>query len=457
MNNSKYAVQVIPENERNMNYWDMFATWFGANANNGTWFLGGVVAACGLMGGTLATLIAGVLAYLFLSMMGYVGYQTGETTTVLSRGSFGIRGSLIPSLINITLFLGWTAVNTFIAATSLAFIFHSLFKWPLFGQPGGNLGMIVGIAIMSVLHILSIVAGQRSVQLVERIGVILVIIFVILETIVVFKNVSLTDLLHYHVPASQKMALGLGIDTIAAAGLGWVTGGADFTRFTRSKHVAVSAPFWGALLGLLSFILIGICTTISVALTSGSYDANNSDPSIIANKLGLGFIAMIVIVLTSMTANAVNIQAGASALNNVFHKVSFNKALVIITVVSMLLTFVPLLSGSFLAAFIAFLDYTGMLLGPIIAIMCVDYFCLNRDNYTPETLANPKGPLWYQGGYNVIAVGTLVVGVVVYLLLKQLPLIQATIGATFITMALSAVVYYGCSRAFGLEKKHSIR
>lgn len=97
----------------------------------------------------------------------------------------------------------------------------------------------------------------------------------------------------------------------------------------------------------MSFTIIGICTTISVALTSGTYDPNNSDPSIIANKLGLGLIAMVVIVLTSMTANAVNIQAGASALNNLVHKLSLNKALVVITLLSMILTFIPLLSGSF--------------------------------------------------------------------------------------------------------------
>ncbi len=149
MNNRKYAVDEIPLNERNMTYWDMFATWFGANANNGTWFIGGVIAAAGFFGGIVAMLIGGILAYIFLSLMGYVGYRTGATTTVLSRGAFGIRGSIVPSLINITLFLGWTAVNTFIAATSLAFIFHSLFRWPLFGQPGGNLGMVVGILIMS--------------------------------------------------------------------------------------------------------------------------------------------------------------------------------------------------------------------------------------------------------------------------------------------------------------------
>ncbi|WP_167550926.1 purine-cytosine permease family protein [Fructilactobacillus lindneri] len=453
LNNSKYAFKPIPDSERNMTYWDMFATWFGANANNGTWFIGGVIAACGLIGGLGATLVGGLVAYIFLSMMGYAGYETGASTTVLSRGSFGIRGSIIPTLINITLFLGWTAVNTFIAATSLAFIFHSFFGWALFGHPGGNFGIIVGILVMSVLHIFSIIAGQRSVQLVERIGVILVIIFVVLETIVVFKNVSLSDLAHYRLPANEKMPFGVGVDTIAAASLGWVMGGADFTRFTRKKHIAISAPYWGAMLGLLSFTLIGICTTISVAMTSGAYDANNSDPSIIANKLGLGFIAMIVIVLTSMTANAVNIQAGASAFKNVFHKVSFNNSLMIITILSMLLTLVPLISGSFLASFIAFLDYTGMLLGPIIAIMIVDYFILNRNHYTVADLSDGNGKLWYHDGFNLVALASLIIGVIFYLLIKNLNVIKDTIGATFITMAVVAIIYYLGSKLFDKADK----
>ncbi|NDR98293.1 cytosine permease [Lactobacillus sanfranciscensis] len=448
LNESKYGFKLIPNNERNMNYWDMFATWYGANANNGTWFIGGVIAACGLYGGITAMLVGGIIAYCFLSLMGYVGYRTGATTTVLARGSFGIRGSLIPTVINLTLFLGWTAVNTFIAATSLAFIFHSFFKWPLFGQPGGNLGLIVGILVMSVLHILSIIAGQRSVQLVERIGVILVIIFVILEAFVVFKNVSFTQIAHYVVPKAQQMPLGLAIDTIAASSLGWVMGGADFTRFTGKKGTSITAPFWGALLGLLSFGMIGICTTISVALTSGAYNPNNSDPSIIANKLGLGLIAMIVIVLTSMTANAVNIQAGASALNNMTPKLSLNKSLVVITIASMILTFVPILNGSFLNSFISFLDYTGMLLGPIIAIMVVDYFILNKDSYNQTALSDINGKLWYHDGFNLIAIVSLVVGVLIYLALKQVGFIKDFTGATFITMGIVAVLYLGASKIF---------
>ena len=68
----------------------------------------------------------------------------------LSRASFGERGSYLPSLVNITQFIGWTAVNTFIAAQSVSILFHDLLGWPVWGQHGGYLGLVVGIIIMSL-------------------------------------------------------------------------------------------------------------------------------------------------------------------------------------------------------------------------------------------------------------------------------------------------------------------
>lgn len=443
---NKYEIHPIPMGERNMGYWDMFANWFGANANNGTWFIGGIIAACGLWGGFSALVLASVVSYLFLSLIGYEGYQTGLSTTTLSRATFEIRGSIIPSIINLVMFMGWTAVNTFIAATSLSYIFNTFFGWPIFGKPGGTFGLVIGILIMSILHILSVIAGQRSIRVIDRVGIILVIIFVIWEAIAVFKDVSLSQLSHWVVPKKDQMPFGAAIDSLAAFNLAWVTSGADFTRFTNKKKVSTSAPFWGALLGAVSFASIGLCTTISIAITSGVYDPNNSDPSTVANKLGLGIIAMIVIVLTSMTANAVNLQAAGSALTNMNHKITLKHSLLIVTIVAMALTFIPLLSGSFLSAFTAFLDYIGMFLGPIISIMLVDYFLLNDRDYNLSSFGDPKGEFWYSHGVNWFAFGLWVLGVLLYLALKNVSIIKNTIGATFIVMGIIAILYYMIGR-----------
>lgn len=448
----RYTVDIVPEENRHMSYWDMFATWVGANANNGTWFVGGIIAACGFWGGIKALIVASSISYIFLSLVGYMGYKTGATTMAISRASFGIRGSIVPSMVNVTQFVGWTAVNTFIAATSMSYILHSLLGWPVYGQPGGNKGLVFGILVMSILHLISISSGQRSIQIIERIGIILVIIFVLWESIVVFRDVSFSQITNWKVPNMHKMPFGAAIDTLAAFNLAWVTAGADFTRFTNKKHIAVTAPFIGADLGVFWFAFIGLVATISIAITSGVYDANNSDPSTIANRLGLGSIAMIVIVLTSMTANAVNLQAAGSAVNNMFPKISLKKSLWIVTILATVVTFVPVFVGSFLDTFTAFLDYVGMVLGPIISIMCVDYFLIRDRNYQAKELSRKGGQYWYQVGIHWLAFVLWVLGVVVYLLLQKINWVEDYTGATFIVMILVGFVYYLVMK-FNLNKE----
>lgn len=448
---SKYQVESIAEEHRHMTYWDMFATWIGANANNGTWFIGGIIAACGFWGGIRALIVASSISYVFLMLVGYMGKKTGVTTMALSRASFGIKGSVIPSIVNLTQFVGWTAVNTFIAATSVSYILHSFLGWPVYGKPGGNLGLIVGIAVMSILHLLSIIAGQRSIQIIERIGIILVIIFVIWESIVVFKDVSFSQIGHWQVPSNLKMGFGTAMDTLAAFNLAWVTAGADFTRFTKKTGTATTAPFLGANLGVFSFAFIGLSATISIAISSGVYDPNNSDPSTIANRLGLGIIAMLVIMLTSMTANAVNIQAAGSALNNMFSKLTLKQSLLITTIIATFVTFIPVFYGSFLETFTAFLDYVGMVLGPIISIMVVDYFVIAKQDYRPSELGNPKGKYWYKNGVHWTAFTLWIIGVLIYIGLQHMTFIQKYTGATFIVMIVIGLLYWGIMRLKKVE------
>lgn len=444
MKEKKHAtILSIPLQSRRTTAWDMFATWVGANANNGTWFVGGVLAACGFAVAMKVLVLSSALSYVFLSLIGYIGYKTGVSTMSISRASFGERGSYLPSLVNITQFIGWTAVNTFIAAQSVSLLFHELLGWPVWGQHGGYLGLVVGIIVMSVLHIISVSSGSRSVQMIERLGIILVLIFVIWESVAVFRTVSFGQIVNWHVPAHSKMALGAAIDYVAAFNLAWVTAGADFTRFTASKKNATITPFGGALLGVVWFAFIGLISTISIAVSTGVYDANNSDPSTIASKLGLGVVALLVIILTSMTANAVNLLAAGSALSNIFTKLKLKYSLWIVVLLATIVTFIPMFVGSFLDTFESFLDYVGMVLGPTIAIICTDFYCRAHRHYDITQLGKVGGKYWYKGGINWVAIVVFVIGVAFFLGVHQQPLFANTIGATFIDMILSGILYYG--------------
>lgn len=435
-------ITAIPMNQRKMSNWDMFATWIGANANNGTWYIGGVIAACGFLTASTTLIIVGLISYALLAVASYMGYKTGVSAMALTRASFGVRGSLIPSLINLIQFIGWAAVNTFIAATSISYLFGELFGWPLYGKPGGSFGLIVGILIMSVLHLLSISLGERSVRVIERVGIILVVVFVLWETVVVFRTVSLHEIISWRPPHNLRMSSGVAADTLAAFNLAWVTAASDFSRFTAKKSAATTASFLGANVGLFWFAFIGLFATIGTAVSLNHFDPNNSDPSTIAAKLGLGVIALLVIVLTSTTANAVNLMSAGSALTNITNKLSLNVSLWIVTIIATGVTFIPVYLASFLDVFEAFLDGIGMFLGPEIAIFLVDYFWVKRQKYQTDELADDNGPYWYLKGVNWTAIISWGLGVGAYWGLKQVPMVANTVGATFLAMMITAAVYW---------------
>lgn len=434
-------VESIPSEHRRMSNWDLFATWIGANANNGTWYIGGVIAACGFLTASTTLVVVGLVSYALLAVASYMGYRTGLPAMALTRASFGLRGSFIPSVINVIQFIGWAAVNTFIAATSISYIFGELFGWPLYGKPGGTFGLIVGIIIMSILHLLSISLGERSVRLIERIGIILVVVFVLWESVVVFRTVSFSDIVGWQPPHNLKMSSGVAADTLAAFNLAWVTAASDFSRFTNKKSAATKASFLGANFGLFWFAFIGLFATIGTAVSLNHFDPNNSDPSTVAAKLGLGIIALLVIVLTSTTANAVNLMSAGSALTNMTHRLSLNVSLWIVTLAATAVTFIPVYLASFLDVFETFLDGIGMFLGPEIAIFLVDYFILKGKRYRLSEFTKVHGAYWYAHGINWVAVASWGLGVVAYWGLKQVPLIATTIGATFIAMAITALIY----------------
>ena len=81
----KHQIMSVPKEARGTFACDMFATWVGANADNGTWFIGGVIAACGFAVAMKVLALSSAVSYLCLSLIGYIGYKTGVSTMEPSR------------------------------------------------------------------------------------------------------------------------------------------------------------------------------------------------------------------------------------------------------------------------------------------------------------------------------------------------------------------------------------
>lgn len=436
------ATQPVPTNRRDLSFMDMLVTWIAANANNGTWYLGGVIAAAAFGGAFLVTMIGNPIAFLIMGLVGYMGYRIGVSTMALTRPAFGVRGSTFPSILNATQLIGWAGVNTFIAAISISYIFHSMLGWPVFGTPGGDKGVIIGIVIMTILHFISIMAGHKSVKIVERIGVVLILGLGIWETVVVLHSYPLHQIMAWHPQPSASLPIGVAIDSMAAFSLGWVPAIAEFTRYSRNKATSSGAPIIGAFISLFWFVFVGVIGTIGVALKTGSFSPNNSDPSVIVSKLGLGSVALLVIVITATTANAINIMGGGMSVVNITKRAKPIPTLLTVTAIAGVVSAIPILIGSFVNAFIGFLGYVGMIFGPILALMIVDFFIIRKGQYHPEQLEKVSGHYWYYRGFNLIAFGVWVVGVIIDLVLHTIPAVANITGVIYPTIVCSALLYW---------------
>ncbi|MGI9860542.1 cytosine permease [Moorella naiadis] len=453
----EYPVEVaVPLEDRHIGFGEMVATWIGANANTGSWFVGGVVAALGFGGAVAVTLIANPIAYAIMALIGYMGYRVGTTTMGLARVPFGIKGSALPSVLNITQFIGWCAVNTFIAAISMSFLFNQLFGWPAFGNPGSWWVLVIGVLINSLLQIwLTVAGGSRSIKLFEKYAVILLAVLTVWETVAIFRTWSLDQILAWRPPAELRMPFGKAMDAMAAFSLGWVPAIAEFTRYTKNKASSTVAPMIGANFALFWFALVGTLGVIAATLMSGKFDPNMSDPSSVVGQLGLGWVAFLVLILCTVTTNVVNIYAAGMSTVNIWSDISPFKALWIVSILATIVSLIPIIIGSFLNAFILFLDYVGFIFAPLFAIMLIDYYFIRRGHYDWSQANRVGGSYWYTNGINWRAIVTWVIGAIIFLVVRNWPLVFNSIGAIYTTLIITAIIYWFVARGAASQDKQS--
>ena len=440
----EYPVAIaVPVTDRHYGFWDMVATWIGANANTGSWFSGGVVAALGLGGAVAVIFIANPIAYAVMALIGYMGYKVGTTAMGLTRVPFGIKGSTLPSILNTTQFIGWCAVNTFIAAISMSFLFNQAFKWPAMGEAGSWWVLGVGVLICSILQIVvTVYGGSRSIKVAERFAVILLTILTIWETMVVLQTWSLGDIAAWKPPVDLQIPFGKAMDVMAAFSLGWVPAIAEFTRYTKTKSASTAAPMIGANVSLFWFAIVGVLGVIATTMASGKFDPNMSDPSSVAGSLGLGWAAFLILILATVTTNVVNIYAGGMSITNIWPKISPMRSLWIVSILATLVSMIPIAVGSFLGSFITFLDYVGFILAPLFAIMIVDFYVVRKGNYDWSQADKVGGRYWYSNGINWYTMATWVVGAICFLVVRKLDFVMSSLGAVYSTLIITAVIYY---------------
>ena len=418
----KEGLEILSVEQQKTGLWDIAFIWFCANVAVPRLMIGGSLAELGFWNLLLILLAGNILVFLPLLALGHIGYKVRIPTMAASRMTFGVRGSYIPSVANGIQLLGWGANVTVVCGVSINTIVSSM---------TGFDNLTLWIVVTAVIQLLITAYGVRSITWLQRISVPLLGILTVVTAVLIFREYGFSSILNY-APVAPLTIL-LGLDIVAGNAFAWGPMVCDYTRYAKSSKASGWGTLIGSLAGAASFMFVGAISGI----TTGS-----ANPTGFLLSMGLGIPALIIIVLSSVTTNVVNLYSAGISFVNVWPKVEPWKIIVPAGVVMGVIAVIPNLINHF----IDFLVIVGSIFVPLIAIMLTDYFLVKKQKVDAEQMLveDSSSKYWYQNGFNWKAIIVWIAGIAMYNLLY---FVWTPLGSTVPTFLVIALVYYlVCSR-----------
>ncbi|CAE6537049.1 unnamed protein product [Rhizoctonia solani] len=211
------VVPTPPEARNDTRFWNLLFLWISANFNIlafSTGSLGPAIFALGLKESLLVIFFINLLSAMLPAYFSTFGPRLGMRQMIVSRYSFGLYGSIIPSLLNLITFMGFLILNLILGGETLAAV--SGYE----AGHGGGLSWDVGIAIVTF-------CGYKVLYTYERFAWIPIVMVYLVALGCGGKH--LTNLPPV-VPASSVTVLCFAA-TIAGYMISWATLASDYTIY----------------------------------------------------------------------------------------------------------------------------------------------------------------------------------------------------------------------------------
>ena len=198
----------------------------------------------------------------------------------------------------------------------------------------------------------------------------------------------------------------------------------DFTRYAVSQRAQIRGQAIGLPPSMTLFAFIGVVVTSATTII---YGTTIWDPVVLAGRFDsklLISIAMIAVTISTLATNiAANIVSPANDFANLSPtRINFRTGGLITGVIGILIFPWKLVADPGGYIFTWLVGYSS-LLGPVGGILIADYYFIRRQQLSVDELYEPKGAYSFTGGFNRIAIGCLLLGIV-----PNIPGFLATIG-----------------------------
>ncbi len=421
MSYEESAIYPVAPRHRILSFIDMALIWAGSAIAVNVWYSGSYLASVGWIPGVLMIIAGSTVGSAIFAAAGIIGAEKGVPSMVSVRGSFGIRGSYLMSILNYITLVGWTAWMIYINASAA-----DLIGQMIFGLSGFQYWILIGGAACTLLALLRAEGWKWF----TRASVTLLIAITLAMNVVVFGGKGWEALAS--VPAGG-MPYSIAFDLALIIPISWAPLAADYMRFARS----VRGSFAGAFIGQGSVNAWFFITGLACALAFGL-----SDPTVYVAQVGgpvFGILALTAIWLGTITTTFLDIYSANMSLVNILPKVKEWQGSLATGIAGTAIAFLP-----WLDAFVPFLYIIGAVFVPMFAIVLADYFVVAKKRYDVDALYDPNGRYWYWHGLSVPAMISWIAGTVLYFMVQHnFPEIGATLpsfGFTFLFYLLLIVL-----------------
>ena len=338
--------------------------WFGAGVSLAEILTGTYFASLGFGKGLLAIIIGHIIGCTMLFLAGVIGGKTRRSAMETVKMSFGEKGGIFFSFLNVLQLVGWTAIMIYDGA--------------LAANGGLHTGSWVWCLVIGALIVLWIFIGITNLGKINTIAMAaLFILTLVLCKLIFFDGGTALAI------GEEAMSFGAAVELSVAMPLSWLPLISDYTREAKEpvKATAVSSIVYG----LVS------CWMYVIGMGAAIY-TGESDIAQIMVKAGLGIAGLLIIVFSTVTTTFLDAYSAGISSESVFSKINGKYAAIAVTIIGTIAAIVYPMDN-----ITDFLYLIGSVFAPMIAIQIADFFLLKRADSLGESVDITNAVIWVIG------------------------------------------------------------
>lgn len=391
----------VPSNKRILGGLSYLMLWLGGCTSIGNFSLGSGLIEKGLnLFQTIVAIVLGSgLVVICLVLNDKLCYKTGIPYVVQLRSAFGFKGTAIPAFCRGIPAIVWYGFQSWVGASALNEISKMFFEYD---------NVVFYFISFQLFQIGLSVLGFKGIKVLENVGgtVIILALIYMLVTILILHGDSVDTLMSsegtWGLPFFSAVTSFIGVNCAVLINVG------DYVREVKTGYGPVKRGVIYSIALIPATVFMGVIGLLVTAVT-GIANPIVGFVEIVPNKFVV-ISTLIFIILAQVTTNLLN-----NALPPIYAlmdtcKIKYRTAAIIVGLLAFATFPWELIKESSVAGLNLFILIYSAFLGPIFAILVMDYYIIRKQTVNIDDFYNNEGPF---KNINKSAIIALAVGAVV--------------------------------------------